>query len=94
MISGEKSKLPDVLERVRQEKDALEKENAALQQRANATACENERLRDQISVVQDELMVSGRQVSGGGPDVRCLKCGAMLCLFTFPIYSCHLLIFF
>lgn len=72
MISGEKSKLPDVLERVRQEKDALEKENAALQQRANATACENERLRDQISVVQDELMVSGRQVSGGGPDVRCL----------------------
>uniref|UniRef100_A0A0P4W758 Calponin-homology (CH) domain-containing protein n=2 Tax=Scylla olivacea TaxID=85551 RepID=A0A0P4W758_SCYOL len=63
VISGEKSKLPDVLERVRQEKDALEKENAALQQRANATACENERLRDQISVVQDELMVSGRQVA-------------------------------
>ncbi|MPC38348.1 Cytospin-A [Portunus trituberculatus] len=63
VISGEKSKLPDVLERVRQEKDALEKENAALQQRTNATACENERLRDQISVMQDELMVSGRQVA-------------------------------
>ncbi|XP_050712556.1 cytospin-A-like isoform X2 [Eriocheir sinensis] len=58
VISGEKSKLPDVLERVRQEKDALEKENAALQQRANASACENERLRDQISVFQDELMVA------------------------------------
>ncbi|KAG0713981.1 Cytospin-A [Chionoecetes opilio] len=63
VISGEKSKLPDVLERVRQEKDVLEKENASLQQRANATACENERLKDQISVVQDELMVSGRQVA-------------------------------
>ncbi|XP_050712560.1 cytospin-A-like isoform X4 [Eriocheir sinensis] len=63
VISGEKSKLPDVLERVRQEKDALEKENAALQQRANASACENERLRDQISVFQDELMVSGTQVA-------------------------------
>lgn len=73
MISGEKSKLPDVLERVRHEKDVLEKENASLQQRANATACENERLRDQISVFQDELMVSGTQVSGIGPDVRCLS---------------------
>lgn len=84
MISGEKSKLPDVLERVRQEKDALEKENAALQQRANATACENERLRDQISVVQDELMVSRRQVSGDGPDVRCLKCGVVHCCVYIP----------
>lgn len=74
MISGEKSKLPDVLERVRQEKDALEKENAALQQRANASACENERLRDQISVFQDELMVSGTQVSGISPNIRCLSC--------------------
>ena len=84
MISGEKSKLPDVLERVRQEKDALEKENASLQQRANATACENERLRDQISVVQDELMVSGRQVSGGGPNVRCL----VWCRALFIVSSC------
>ncbi|XP_071547035.1 cytospin-A-like isoform X2 [Panulirus ornatus] len=58
VISGEKSKLPDVLERVRQEKDSLEKENASLQQKANAMACENERLKDQISTLQDELMVA------------------------------------
>ncbi|XP_042207445.1 cytospin-A-like isoform X2 [Homarus americanus] len=57
VISGEKSKLPDVLERVRQEKDSLEKENASLQQKANAMACENERLKDQISTLQDDLMV-------------------------------------
>nr|XP_045622465.1 cytospin-A-like isoform X6 [Procambarus clarkii] len=58
VISGEKSKLPDVLERVRQEKDALEKENASHQQKANAMACENERLKDQISSLQDEIMVA------------------------------------
>lgn len=33
VISGEKSELADLLERVRQEKDLLEKENAALQQK-------------------------------------------------------------
>lgn len=58
VLSGEKSQLPDVLARVRQEKDALEKEIAALQQQANATACENDRLKDQISGLQDDLMVS------------------------------------
>ncbi|KAK8738837.1 hypothetical protein OTU49_003701 [Cherax quadricarinatus] len=58
VISGEKSKLPDVLERVRQEKDTIEKENGSLQQKANAMACENERLKDQISTLQDELMVA------------------------------------
>lgn len=57
VISGEKSELADLLERVRQEKDLLEKENAALQQKASAMACENERLKDQISSLQDELMV-------------------------------------
>lgn len=80
MISGEKSKLPDVLARVRKEKDALEKENAELQQRANATTCENERLRDQISVFQDELMVSSTQVSGIGPNVHCLLCRVVILL--------------
>ncbi|XP_047480797.1 cytospin-A-like isoform X5 [Penaeus chinensis] len=58
VISGEKSELADLLERVRQEKDLLEKENAALQQKASAMACENERLKDQISSLQDELMVA------------------------------------
>ncbi|KAK7083131.1 Calponin y domain, partial [Halocaridina rubra] len=58
VISGEKSELADVLERVKQEKDLLEKENSSLQQKITATACENERLKDQISSLQDDLMVA------------------------------------
>ncbi|XP_064105920.1 cytospin-A-like isoform X4 [Macrobrachium nipponense] len=58
VISGEKSELADVLERVKQEKDTLEKENSVLQQKITTVACENERLKDQISSLQDELMVS------------------------------------
>lgn len=58
VISGEKSELADVLERVKQEKDALEKENSSLQQKINSAICENERLKDQISSFQDELMVA------------------------------------
>lgn len=58
VISGEKSQLPDVLAKVRREKDSLEKEIATLQQQANSMTCENDRLKDQISVLQDDLMVA------------------------------------
>lgn len=71
VLSGEKSQLPDVLARVRQEKDTLEKEIAALQQQANATACENDRLKDQISGLQDDLMVSGVR-NGGRTTTVCI----------------------
>ncbi|CAL4069287.1 unnamed protein product, partial [Meganyctiphanes norvegica] len=58
VVTGEKSELADVLERVRQEKDQLEKDNAALQQQLNASSCENQRIKEQLAQVQDDLMVA------------------------------------
>lgn len=58
VISGEKSALADVLEKVQQEKNYLLKENSSLQQKVNTIACENERIKDQMSSLQDELMVA------------------------------------
>lgn len=58
VVSGEKSELADVLERVRQEKDQLEKDNASLQQQLIAATCENQRIKEQLAQVQDDLMVA------------------------------------
>lgn len=57
-LSGEKSELADVLERVRQEKGQLEKDNSSLQQQLIAATCENQRIKEQLAQVQDDLMVA------------------------------------
>lgn len=57
VISGEKSELADVLERVCSEKEASEREAARLQRRVNHLMCENDRLKDQVAALQENLRV-------------------------------------
>ena len=73
VISGEKSELADVLERVRKEKETLEKETSMLQKKISTVSCENDRLKDQIASLQDDLMVTRNNAKTHVDDVEWRK---------------------
>ncbi|XP_069700967.1 cytospin-A-like isoform X2 [Periplaneta americana] len=67
---GDKTELDELLDNARKEKDALESQVALLQEQLSRSQCENTRLRDQLTHLQEECKVTRNNAKSAVSDLE------------------------